>query len=109
MEQADSLSPDTHAWVRSLPRHVLPFELCIAYPRIANRMARCWNYHELLESLFLELLVDHRGGRKGFPFHIANEILRLHSFHEDRVVKSGIRGFAEVQWQPFGRRGRQPV
>lgn len=108
MEQDESLSPLTPAWVRDLPRHVRPFELCMVYPRIANRIARSWDYVDLLESLFLELLVDHRGGRKGFPSAIALEILRLHSFHEDRASKGEFCDSAENRWQLFGQKGKQP-
>ena len=109
LEQDESLSPLTPAWVRGLPRQVRPFELCMVYPRIANRIARSWDHVDLAESLFLELLVDHRGGRKGFPSAIAIEILRLHSFHEDRASRDGFCRSGEHRWQPFGRRGKQPV
>ena len=38
-EQA--LSDLAHAWWRRLPRELQPHELCILYPRIANRFNRC--------------------------------------------------------------------
>ncbi len=81
----ESLSSVAHAWVRGLPVPVRPLELCNAYPRIANRIALCWDSPALVESVFNELLVDHRGQRKGFPRRVSTELLRLHAFQEARV------------------------
>jgi hypothetical protein len=83
---ADRLSPLSQRWVKSLPAAVRPLELCNRFPRVANRLALCWNYVDLVESVFNELLVDHRGGREGFPTPVANELLRLHAFHEARLL-----------------------
>jgi hypothetical protein len=82
---ADRLSPLAQRWVKALPAAVRPLELSNRFPRIANRLALCWNYVDLVESVFNELLVDHRGGREGFPTQVANELLRLHAFHEARL------------------------
>ena len=64
--------------------HSRPLELCNAYPRVANRIAQCWDDLAVTEAVLDDLLVDHRGGRKGFPAQIAVELLRLQSFHEER-------------------------
>lgn len=82
---AERLSSLGQRWVKALPVAVRPLELCNRFPRIANRLALCWNYVDLVESVFNELLVDHRGGREGFPRPIANELLRLHAYHEARL------------------------
>ena len=83
--QSNSLSSTAHAWVRQLPVGVRPLELCNVYPRIANRIALCWDDWASAEAAFNDLLVDHRGGRKGFPPPIASELLRLHAWHEKRM------------------------
>ena len=74
-EQA--LSNLAHAWWRRLPRELQPHELCILYPRIANRIALCWGDSELTERLFVSLLVDTRGSRRGFPKVVLTELLAL--------------------------------
>ncbi|MEO6745447.1 MAG: hypothetical protein ABIS28_16125 [Caldimonas sp.] len=84
--QDDTLSPAAHAWVRSLPAAMRPLELCNVYPRIANRLARCWDDIGQTHDVFNDLLVDRRGGRKGFPSPIASELLRLQAFHERRLT-----------------------
>ncbi len=83
--QDDTLSAAAHAWVRTLPAAMRPLELCNVYPRIANRLARCWDDIGQTHEVFNDLLVDRRGGRKGFPSPIASELLRLQAFHERRL------------------------
>ena len=79
------------AWVS-----LRPLELCGAYPRVANRIALCWNDLALVDAVFNELLLDRRGGRAGFPSPVAVELLRLHALHERRLAAAGRRGGAGV-------------
>lgn len=90
-------------WVKALPATVRPLELCSRFPRIANRLALCWNYVDLVESIFNELLVDHRGGREGFPTPVANELLRLHAFHETRTFPVVEDQTPSGRWPPERR------
>ena len=48
------------------------------YPHVANRLALCWADKALANRLFEDLLVDKRGGRKGFPSTVRAELLQLH-------------------------------
>jgi hypothetical protein len=80
----EALSPIASAWMRALPARLRPLQMCNAYPRIANRIAGAWGDTEITDGVFNELLLDRRGGRKGFPPAIATEILRLHAYHEQR-------------------------
>ena len=82
--QSDVLSEIAHSWARSFPLQSRPLELCNLYPRVANRIAECWEDFALTEAVLDDLLVDHRGGRKGFPAQIAIELLRLQALHEGR-------------------------
>ena len=66
--------------------NVRPLELCNVYPRIANRIARSWDDPASAETVLDDLIVDHRGGRKGFPSQIATELVRLYALHEKRLV-----------------------
>ena len=82
--QSDVLTELAHSWAREFPLQSRPLELCNAYPRVANRIAQCWDDVAVTEAVLDDLLVDHRGGRKGFPAQIAVELLRLQSVHEER-------------------------
>ena len=84
--QSETLSLQAHAWVRQLPVTSRPLELCNVYPRIANRIARSWDDPASAETVLDDLIVDHRGGRKGFPSQIATELVRLYALHEKRLV-----------------------
>ncbi len=82
--QSEVLSDLAHSWVRDLPWASRPLELCNVYPRVANRIARCWGNLAMTNAVLDDLLVDHRGGRKGFPVLVATELLRLQALHEKR-------------------------
>lgn len=64
-------------WADGLPVRVRPTNLLESYPRVANRLALCWNDARLTNRLFDELLLDQRGGRKGFPAPVRDELVRL--------------------------------
>jgi len=85
-EQSDALSSAAAAWMKGLPPRLRPLELCRTYPRVANRIALCWDELPLVEAVFSELLVDQRGGRIGFPVPVAAELLRLHAWCERRIA-----------------------
>lgn len=76
------LSSTAQDWLETLPRPLRPAQLCVAYPRILNRLALCWNDPVLTEQLLENLLVGRRGKRKGFPPAVADELLRLRRFHD---------------------------
>ncbi len=73
-----------HAWLESLPPAVVPREMARAYPRLVNRLALCWRDAALADMLLDELLVDRRGGRRGFPPAVAAELLRLREWQAMR-------------------------
>lgn len=77
-----SLSAAAQAWMRALPDEVRPFDLAARHPRVVNRIALCWNDPALVERLFDDLLVDRRGGRKGFAPGVAEDLIRLRIHHE---------------------------
>ncbi len=79
------LSKAARLWVRSLPARLRPLALCSGYARIANRLAVVWDDPLQTEALFDDMLIDHRGGRRGFPPLVATELMRLHHFHERRL------------------------
>ena len=72
------------AWFEALPLRPRPEQLCARYPRVANRLALCWAERELADRLFDDLLVDKRGGRKGFPPPVLAELRLLRDFNATR-------------------------
>jgi len=77
------LSSTAREWLETLPEATRPMQLCTAYPRVANRLARCWNDPASTGQLFDDLLIGKRGKRKGFPGPVAAELLRLRRYHDD--------------------------
>jgi len=71
------VAPHTTAWVATLPAAIRPRLLLELYPRVANRLALCWGDKALTNRLFEDLLVDRRGGRRGFPPAAKAELLQL--------------------------------
>jgi len=72
--------PATAKWVATLPTEVQPLALLQSFPRIANALARLWQDDSALTLYLDELLVDRRGGRRGFPPEIQNELLTLRAY-----------------------------
>ena len=75
--EATALSSVGQAWLDGLPSRLRPTCTAAAYPRIVNRLALCWRDPELVAKVFADLMVDRRGGRRGFPPAVAAELLAL--------------------------------
>ena len=75
-----------HAWLRGIPNGVHPKQLCRHYPRIANRIATHWHDVQTVDRLLLDLMVDRRGNRMGFPPRIRQELDRLYNLHARRMT-----------------------
>ena len=75
--QEQTLKPHTLEWAERLPAGMRPNELMQRYPRVANRLALCWNDAALTNRLLEDLLVDRRGGRQGFPPLVRSELIRI--------------------------------
>ena len=76
-----SLNRSTIAWLRELPQLLVPVALASQFPRIANRLARFWDAPKMMEQCFVELLVDKRGRRKGFPKKVVDELHMLAQYY----------------------------
>jgi hypothetical protein len=75
-----------HSWLRGIPNGVHPKQLCRHYPRIANRIAIHWHDVSVVDRLLLDLMVDRRGNRMGFPPRIRQELDRLYNLHARRMT-----------------------
>jgi len=76
--------PATAKWAAGVPVEVQPQALLQTFPRIANTLARLWHDNIGLRNYLDELLVDRRGGRRGFPPEIQSELLILRAYCEGR-------------------------
>ena len=47
------------------------------YPRIANRLALVWPDAVLAKRVLDDVVADRRGGRRGFPREVADELSRF--------------------------------
>ena len=81
----------TFRWIAGLPPDIRPLALLRKYPRIANRLANCARDPVVMRAYFFELLVDHRGGRAGFPQDVQSELLALRVHFDAGNVQSDPR------------------
>jgi hypothetical protein len=74
------LLPASRKWLELLPPEVVPRELATHFPRIVNILAAQWNNYAACQAYFADLLVDRRGGRRGFPAAVTRELEKLRDF-----------------------------
>ena len=65
-------------WLLRLAPAARPTHLADAMPRIANALADRWSDTPAAAAYVGDLLIDRRGGRKGFPPEIKRELVMLH-------------------------------
>ena len=78
----EELLTTTGRWYASLPTVVQPEVLRAHFPRIANGLAAGWHDRDTTTRYFDDLLTDGRGGRRGFPADVLEELHRLKTFYE---------------------------
>lgn len=94
-----ALTGTTRHWLRRLPPRRRPMRLCTLFPRVANRVAWCWHDPALSAQVLEDLLVDRRGGRRGFPPAVVRELQRLREFNDQQRVETR----AETLWETVAR------
>jgi hypothetical protein len=67
--------------MESLPVDVRPKALAASYPRIVNMLARLSPSAAPFTEYLNELLVDRRGGRKGFSLEVLEELHTLREYY----------------------------
>jgi hypothetical protein len=75
------LLPHTKSWIVSLPEPVRPHALAAQFARIANLLCTVWDDPPACRRCFYELLVDRRGGRRGFPMAVLRELNVLSAYY----------------------------
>jgi len=78
----EEILPTTATWYAGLPLKVQPKVLLERFPRIANGLAAAWHDRMTILHYFDDLLSDRRGGRKGFPPDVLEELQLLKTFYE---------------------------
>lgn len=87
------LSSLAQRWCESLQQRYRPTQLCARFPRLANRLALCWNDEALASRVLDDLVVDKRRNRTGFPPEVSQELIRLRLL---RPSRSGSSGFSPL-------------
>ena len=96
---SEPLSDEASAWLNELPAAVQPRQLALRYARLANKICKLWKEPLKCERLLDDLMMDRRGGRKGFPLQVANELATLRD-HYFRLHHQGKSAWEHVE---FGR------
>lgn len=76
------LSAEAWNWLEALPNGVRPKALALQFPHVVNRLALIWTSGTESLRFLRNLMVDQRGGRRGFPMSVADEIARLYEWRE---------------------------
>jgi hypothetical protein len=98
-QPASTLLPRTVAWVASLPPPMRPHCLTSQFARVANQLGAVWTDAAACREYLASLLIDTRGGRKGFPEAVLSEIEALQAFHA-RINPAQMR---ETDWRGTSR------
>jgi hypothetical protein len=83
------LSPLAKTWCDSQHPQHRPARLCALFPRVANRLALCWNDPVLVSRVLDDLVVDRRRNRAGFPPEVSQELIGLRLLRPSRASNSG--------------------
>jgi hypothetical protein len=79
--EPESLNDAASTWISEMPEAVQPRQLALRYARLANRLCSVWTDPLKCEPLLDDLMMDRRGGRKGFPLQVANELATLRDYY----------------------------
>ena len=80
-----ALSPLAITWCDALQQRSRPTQLCALFPRVANRLALCWNDAALASRVLDDLVLDKRRHRAGFPPEVSQELIRLRLLRPSRA------------------------
>ena len=79
------VSAQAWSWLEALPSEFRPKALAVQYPHVVNQLALLWRSDADCLRHLRNLMVDQRGGRRGFPMAVADEIARLYEFCEKSI------------------------
>jgi hypothetical protein len=76
------LSTEAWNWLEALPSDVRPKALALQFPHVVNQVALIWASGSESLRYLRNLMVDQRGGRRGFPMAVADELAKLYEWRE---------------------------
>ena len=85
-----ALNLAAQAWIRQLPPEEVPSHTATQFPRVVNRIARNWENPRMMREIFADLLIDHRGNRRGFPLAVSRELHALYDVYRRRHPEAEI-------------------
>ena len=94
--RSSELTDEAIRLLDSLARKCPLSELPARFPRVLNRLAAVWSQPALAERYFMELLLDSRGSRLGFPPEVLSELLALRSCNAFRIFPGNIDPWQEM-------------
>ncbi len=96
---ARQLSPDAQRILSNLPGSVRPGRCCAQFPQAVEKLLGSWRDPGAFRAAVDSMLIDRRGGRKGFPFEIVTELSALREYYD--VYVDPVRRTA---WDTIDRR-----
>ena len=78
-----ALAGTTLDWLLRLPPRVQPRHLAERYPRVVNAIASTWGDRQRSVAVLDDLIVDHRGGRRGFSPDVDAELHALRDYRAE--------------------------
>jgi len=85
-QPAEHLLAMGERWLDTLPIEITPAALVTQFPRIVNLLALQWGDRRRCPAYFDELLTDRRGGRRGFPPQVQQELVALREYWYTRAL-----------------------
>ena len=85
LARSSELTDEAIRLLDSLARKCPMSELPARFPRVLNRVAAVWSQPAHAERYFVELLLDSRGSRVGFPPEVLSELLALRICNAFRI------------------------
>ena len=71
-------------WVIRLPPALRPHAMCEQFPRVVNAIAGAWGDVAYAGQVLEHMINDYRGGRRGFPASVQQELVALLAHHRTR-------------------------
>lgn len=72
-------------WVVSLPPALRPHTTCEQFPRVVNAVADSWGDLPFSVQVLDHMINDYRGGRRGFPPSVRDELNALYAHQRARL------------------------
>lgn len=73
-------------WVIGLPPALRPHTACEQFPRVVNAVASAWNDTVFSLQVLDHMINDYRGGRRGFPAAVRQELAALQAHQRSRTA-----------------------